>query len=1078
MTKIKYQSSLNIIRDQDKSIDYLPSDNTVKISDFILNEFKKGIHSFNIIGSYGTGKSSFLWAFNKSVSKSNTENYFNIPSKSIRRTKSINVVGEYNSLIDYFKEYFSIENKLIGNQEIFDSIYKVYNSVKKDNGMLIISIDEFGKFLEYASKNNPEKEMYFIQQLAEFVNDVNRDILLITTLHQSIDAYAFDLSDSQRNEWRKVKGRLHEITFNEPIEQLLYLASKHFDDKYNNVKRDDKYLNKLISLNKSHHCFRINDEFITKIGDSLFPLDIFSAFVLTKSLQKYGQNERSLFSFLYTSDYLGLDSLKENEIFNLSKLYDYLLVNMYSILSSNKNVDYSQWELIKQSIEKIESRFDENQSISIEIVKTIGLLNLFASKGATIDIDFIIKYFSNKYSSKIIEKTINQLTKKEYQIIRFNRFELSFRLYGGSDLDIEDAISKVGKSIDDSIDITAKLEESFKFPIITAKEVTYNTGTSRLFEFKISEQPISETPINEIDGFINLIFNENLKEVDLIKKSSNCNEAILFGLYKNTSTIRKTLLDIFKTEEVLKDVDNDDKFAKEALLNIITNQKALLNYYVLDSLYSNKIQWVFNGKKVKIDSKHILNKFLSKICREIYPSTPTIKMEMINKHKVSGAINTARKSYFNRLVNHWNEEDLGYVVDKFPSDKTIYWSLIKNTGIHRLENDNYVLSTPNCDDENFIKVWETCENFLEEAKVENKKITDLIDILQSKPFKLKQGVIDFLLPTFLFAKRGDFALYNIDGGYIPYINETNLYMIIRNPQEFSIKSFELSNLRLNIFNKYRSYLNQKIDAISNESFIESIRPFLVLYKSLTPYSQNTKRLSKEAINLREVISKATDPERVFFEHFPKALNYNIKELMLDEQLFDEYIIKFQNVILEIKNSFDELLNRFEKYITQELLGVKSDFTEYKSLLQKRFSTLKEHQVLPSQKTFMLRVNSNLDDRDSWLVSICFALLGKSLNSISDKEENILKEKLSFIINELDNLCEIKNVIFDDAKEDVYKIDFTSQSKGLKKHLVRISKNQKDKVNEAIIDIEDKLSKDKQLRIAVLTKLLRKELDNE
>lgn len=481
MTKIKYQSSLNIIRDQDKSIDYLPSDNTIKISNFILNEFKKGIHSFNIIGSYGTGKSSFLWAFNRSVSKSSTKNYFNIPSKSIRETKTINVVGEYNSLIDYFKDYFSIENKLKGNQEIFDSIYKVYNSVKKESGILIISIDEFGKFLEYASKNNPEKEMYFIQQLAEFVNDVNRNILLITTLHQSIDAYAFDLSDSQRNEWRKVKGRLQEITFNEPIEQLLFLASKHFGDKYNDVKRDSKYLKELISLNKSNHCFRINDEFIAKIGNSLFPLDVFSAFVLTKSLQKYGQNERSLFSFLYTSDHLGLDSLEENQLFNLSKLYDYLLMNMYSTLSSN-----SQWGAIKESIEKIESRFDENQNISIEIVKTIGLLNLFVNKGAAIDIEFLTKYFSNKYSSKIIEKAIKQLTKQEYQIIRFNRFEKSFKLYGGSDLNIEDAIIKVGKSIDDSIDITTKLEESFKFPIITAKEVTYNTGTLRLLNLRLA----------------------------------------------------------------------------------------------------------------------------------------------------------------------------------------------------------------------------------------------------------------------------------------------------------------------------------------------------------------------------------------------------------------------------------------------------------------------------------------------------------------------------------------------------------------------------------------------------------------
>ena len=454
-------------------------------------------------------------------------------------------------------------------------------------------------------------------------------------------------------------------------------------------------------------------------------------------------------------------------------------------------------------------------------------------------------------------------------------------------------------------------------------------------------------------------------------------------------------------------------------------------------------------------------------------------MELINKHKVSGAINSSRKSYLNRLVNNWTEKDFGYPTDKFPSDKTIYWSLIKNKGIHKLQDDNFVLSAPFPEDQNFLRVWEACELFLENAKKETKDITELIDILSKKPFKLKQGVIDFLIPTFLFAKKGDFALYDNNGGYIPYINETVLYLMNRNPKQYSLKSFELSNLRLNMFNKYRSYLQQESKkTFTNKSFIESIRPFLVLYKGLTVYSQKTKKLSIEAINLREAISKAEDPEKIFFEQFPKALNYEIKDLIESEQLFDEYILKFQKTVLEIKNSFDELLNRFEKYLTQELLGEKAEFPVYKTILQKRFSTLKEHQFLQSQKTFMLRVNSDLDDRDSWLVSICFALLGKSLNSITDKEEIILKDKLSLVVKELDNFSEINNVIFDEEKEEVYKIDFTSKSNGLQKHLVRISKNQNDEIEKSVLDIHKKLSNDKQLRIAILTKLLRKELDSE
>jgi hypothetical protein len=1075
MNKIKQFSSINIVRDQDKSIEYIPTENSKRIANFILNEFDKGVHSFNIIGSYGTGKSSFLWAFNRNISNSNTDNYFDFNSNVIRKCEFINIVGEYNSLISYFKSYFSIENKLKGNQEIFDSIYKSYEKVNKQKGLLVICIDEFGKFLEYASKNNPEKEMYFIQQLAEFVNDSSRNILFLTSVHQAIDSYSNDLTDSQKNEWKKVKGRLREITFNEPIEQLLFLASQYFSTKYSASKKYIDYNEDLNRLNQSNNCFSISKKYILNIGNNLFPLDIFSAITLTYSLQRYGQNERSLFTFLNTSDHLGLESLKDGEIFDIPKLYDYLLVNLYSILVNKHNHDYAQWALIKSSIERAEAKIEVNQNLALDLLKIIGLFNLFASKGASINNKLLLDYLSYNYSSSDIQKSLKSLEK--FKIIRFNIFNNSYKLFGGTDMDIERAILKASDSIDETLDIVHRLNDAFDFPILTAKETLYTTGTPRLFKFHISENPSYEIPVDEIDGFINLIFNEKLSEKDIIENTSDKNTPILYGLYKNSFTIRKTLLDIVKTEKVLSDVDVDDKFAKIELKTIINSQKSLLNHYVLDSLYSKNIEWFFNGQRRVVESKQELNRILSEICAFIYPHTPKINMELVNKHKVSGAISSARKSYFNRLVNNWSKEDFGYPEDKFPPDKTIYWSLIKNTGIHRFENDSYILTSPNSEDENFIRVWQECELFLKEAKKEQRPITDLITTLKQKPYKLKQGVIDFLLPTFLFVRRGDFALYNVDGGYMPYINETILYLITRNPKEYSVKSFELDNLRLNLFNKYRVYLNQdKKSSMTNDSFIESVRPFLVLYKGLTDYSTETKRLSQEALKLRNAISQAEDPEKIFFEQFPVALSYNVKELVQNEQLFDEYIIKFQKTIIEVKDSYKELLNRFENFLTLEILGIKSDFPKYKTQLQKRFSSLKEHQILPSQQTFMLRVNSELDDRDSWLNSICFSLLSKPLDRISDKDEDILKEKLSFIVKELDNLCDIKSVNFDETKEDVYKICFTSQNQGLKNHLVRISKKQKEEVEKSIAKIKSRLGDDKHLRIAVITELLKKELN--
>ena len=284
-----YSPSVNIIRDAQKELEYIVTENAEKSAIKILNDFNKGFHSFSIIGSYGTGKSSFLWAFQQSLT--NQKKIFDLVlPKKIETVDVVSLVGDYHSLIDAFNEAFEITSDFTSNQKLFDSIFQKYKKLG-DTGFLVIAIDEFGKFLEYAADNNPEKEMYFIQQLAEFVNDPKRNILLLTTLHQGLDTYASKLSDTQKNEWRKVKGRLQEITFNEPVEQLLTLASSHFVSSLGETE-ETTYSKSLVKAQETQNIFSVKETYFKNLKNTLFPLDIFSAYTLTLALQKYGQNEK------------------------------------------------------------------------------------------------------------------------------------------------------------------------------------------------------------------------------------------------------------------------------------------------------------------------------------------------------------------------------------------------------------------------------------------------------------------------------------------------------------------------------------------------------------------------------------------------------------------------------------------------------------------------------------------------------------------------------------------------------------------------------------------------------------------
>ena len=226
-----YTPSVNIIRDVDRNLVYYPTPNARRVVEQIANDFKQGQRSFNVIGAYGTGKSSLLWAMEQSL-RATTEpgrkRFFDINLLPDTAVDVVNVVGNYASIIETVADRFGADDRQ--TTTILQAIYDRYHDWGKQHPtrqpLLMLVVDEFGKFLEYAVKHEPEREFYFIQQLAEFANDTKHNVCLVTTAHQNTDAYASMLTEAQRKEWTKVKGRLREITFNEPVEQLLFLAGE------------------------------------------------------------------------------------------------------------------------------------------------------------------------------------------------------------------------------------------------------------------------------------------------------------------------------------------------------------------------------------------------------------------------------------------------------------------------------------------------------------------------------------------------------------------------------------------------------------------------------------------------------------------------------------------------------------------------------------------------------------------------------------------------------------------------------------------------------------------------------------
>jgi len=1063
--KTKYSPSVNIIRDTKHEINYIVTPNAERIARQINDLYHKGFHSFNIIGAYGTGKSSFIWALIKSLR--HEKNYFKLNLKSSSKLEIISIVGEFESLRNLLSDHLNIPFKNRSNKKILDTLASKFNNDK----LVFLIIDEFGKLLEYAVKNNIDEEIYFLQQLSEVINDPDNKSLLLTTLHQSFDAYGhYNLTEVERNEWRKVKGRFKDLTFNEPIEQLLILAANSIEPKSDS---HSELSAEILDLQARFHIINADSKFIAKVSEKLWPLDILSAYLLCAALQRYGQNERSLFTFLESELNSISTYLENNKRLGIPEIYDYMYHEFYSYLNSKFNVDYTGWSMISLALARIDADISKDRIISEDIIKVIGLIKLFGHKGAHVEMEFLIDYLSFQYDPKNVQNAIDELIR--IKVLRFNRFGRSYKIIEGTDLNFEDELLKVSGEIERKLDITHKLLEHFDFPVVNAKAISYKKGTPRFFQYRISEEPITSLPDDhQIDGVINLVFDNNINTKQIIDISKDVDE-VIYASFLNIKEIRDSIYEIEKTQQVLKN-NLDDRVAKRELKSIINSLKGLLNHQVLDALFTKDVEWYYKGKKVEISSRKALNKKLSEICEEVYKLCPTFKNELINRHFISGNIAGSKKTLFNKLVSNYHEDDLGFSKDHFPPEKTIYLSLLKYTGIHQKNGGLYNLGRPS--DDEFLKLWEHSEAFIESAKDERRKVSVFYDLLSKKPFKLTSGFLDFWIPIFLFIKRDDFALFSKNEGYIPEITDSILYLFTRTAADYEIKSFNVHGIKLDLYNKYREFLQLKdADRINNQSLIESIKPFLVFYRDLNSYTKDTKRLSKETIGIRNTIKETQDPERLFFEEFPKSINMDLSEILKSDKHLEEYVNKLRTCIKELRSCYDELVNRVELFLVEEVLqGEDLSFETYKAQIKQRYHKLKEHMLLPQQVSLLIRLNSLLDDRNSWINSICQVILGKSLDSIKDNEEEILKEKIKIAFYELDNLVSIADIHEEKIDQEVLKLQLTSFNKGMREETILIPKEVSEETQNKIEELSKTLGSNKKLNLYLLMSLLKKQLD--
>ncbi len=1063
--------SANIERDFGKDLNYVVTANSKSVIGNMVSFFNSGVHSFCLIGSYGTGKSSFILAMQNCLSGKTTGD--NVLLKNLGqfngKTKFhfTNIVGDYTSLYDLLQRNICPDT-ILSDKNLHKVLDGEYSKINARDQFWIICIDEFGKVLEHAANNNPEREMYSLQKFCEFVNDSDKNVIFVSTLHQGFGAYSKRLKPEQKQEWNKVKGRITELVFKEPVEQLLNIVAKQISQNQN-VERHDS-IEKLQQL-------AIDSKFITKdlnddVVASLYPLDIFAAYILTLANQKFGQNERTLFMFLSQK---GEGSISEfrtsgNILYNIAKVYDYIVYNFDSYLSEAYTVA-TQISAIKYAIERIDNYdFADDRDQAIALVKVIGLLNIFATGSAKFDAQVLSEYAKLAMGIDEAEKVLDRMSK--CQIIRFAAYKSRYILFEGTDVDIELGLAKASVSCTKPETYIEDIRNAFDAKVAIANAYYYKTGTPRYYGYQISNTPIQKVSAGEMDGYLNLVFakksDRETTEQEILNTQGT---AIAYCMYQNTEDIIDRIFEIAKLNWVKHNIieDENDRVANKEINSLLAYEKSLLSKEIADSLFSDKVKWFFNGdEKNDIKNQFDLSKFLSKISYDIYPKVPIFRNELINRYKINSTISQARFSLLEHILNHSEEYNLGFPDAKFPPEKTIYLAMLKDTKIH-IEGNPLWTFADEPEEESFKIVWNECCDFLKSTITKQRRISELAKILANPPYGMKQGFIDCWLPAFLIIKKDEYALYQ-DDMFIPEINRQVLELLLRCSEDFYVKTFCVDGVKQKFFEKYREAINLQGTELKSDTFIETIKPFLSFYNRLNDYAKTTKDVSSIARKFRDVISNATDPEETFFEKLPDALGFKAIVLEKEPDAINSFVDVLHNAIRNLRSCYDEFIKLIENKILGFLKIKETNFEEYKTTIDNRFKSVKSELMPMNLRKFHIRLIGNLKDRKAWIESVCFAVLNKHLENIKDSEKTYLLNTLQENLFQLEDYVEMHKA----KEEEVVRLHITENKTGATTKQIVLPKEKQEEVQELEDKLKTLLSGDKSVNIAALLKLLKTE----
>ena len=944
-----------------------------------------------------------------------------------------------------------------GMHAVLDCIVQVRDAWSAiGGGGLLIEIDELGKFLEYESYHPEHRELHLLQLLAEQVSDPApvahpAPLLLVVMLHQAFEHYSHRLGKGLRDEWQKVQGRFGTIAFLEPPEQTLRVVAAAFERDGALAPDVEQELLRVTARLAGEGALPLGMERdpARHLFDRCYPLHPLTLLILPTLCQKVAQNERTLFSYLASAEHLGLrqrlPELAMGEWIGPWDLYDYFLLNQADGCSDP--LTYHRWVEVIHALERYEGVTDgAADDPALRLLKTIGLLNLIGAQRGLKASRPLLDLLFGEATAALLGRLENA------SIIHHRHYSHEYRVWQGSDFDLQGAWQAAAAGLAE-LSLADLLNDLAPLPPIVARRASIATGTLRSFTpvFTARDRwPPKRAPGGELPLWIYLA--EPEERPNLIQAP----DLAVVAVCRYTERLREVVTDWM----ALKDLPNRHAALHEDPVVVREHQIALANaetaaVQVIRGLIEapESLHWNFGDERRRVQGRRDLQQQLSAWVQETcYPETPLIRNELINREQPSTSAATGRKRLIAAMLSAGAQSGLG--IDKAPAEKSLYLSLLKESGLHRFQNGRYDFFPPAEDPCRLRPLWNEIGATLGGAGERQVPVPVIYARLQGPPFGVRMGVLPILLIAYLLAHRREIALYQ-EGAFCETLTLDQAELLCRRPALFAIERFELTGLRGELFDRY---LGSVVGNLPHDaSLLDIVRPLMAFTKSMPDYSLHCGGLSPEASGVRSALRQAKSPGTLLFDALPRACGVDPAAFADgDLAIVEPFIQRLIKTLRELKDAYPALLTHWQEDIAAALLDTTvPDLAGLRLSAAARYRGLDRYAPEHSQAAVFIRrlADPGLTADLAWLESVMTLLGGAPPAKWRDATRMHAQLRLAEVATQLRDLEQLRQALPDpNGPQDAILLKLVDVEHGEFSRVIRPTGHQRQQAQQALEQI--------------------------